>query len=63
MTGEIESAIEQAYEMALKKVKEGRLYGEQIDLDNPKHVGLSLYLIGFQEGKQEAVEYLEFLGK
>ena len=59
----IKDAIEEAYEMALEKVKGGMLYGEAIDLDNPKHVALSLYLIGLREGQNEAIRYLEVLSK
>ena len=58
-----EDAINDIYEPLLKKIKDGKIYGVSIDLDNPKHVAVALYFAGEMKGREEATRYLEFLGK
>ena len=60
MTGKFsEDSIEKAYAMALKKVDGGKIFGEQIDLNNPKHVALALYLSGLRDGKDEILRVFD----
>ena len=59
----VQDAIYNIYEPLLKKIKGGKIYGVTIDLDNPKHVAVALYFAGEMKGREEATQYLEFLGK
>jgi len=52
-------AIEEAYEMALKKIDKERLFGEKVDLDNSKHVAVAMYFLGQQDARKISSSYLE----
>ena len=57
----VKYSIEKVYEMVLKKIDGGMLYGEQIDLNNPKHVGVAFYLEGLKEGHSSGMRFLDYL--
>ena len=59
----MDSEIEHIYEMILLKITDGKLFGETVDLDNPKHVAVAMYMYGEYKGRQESELPWECMGK
>lgn len=57
----IDDPIEDVYKAILKKITDGKVFGERIDLENPKHVAVAGYLAGVTEGRKDASELFNFI--
>ena len=57
---DIDGNVNDIYEMILPKIEFSKLFGEKIDMNNPKHVAVAFYLLGKKEGKDS--NQMKFLG-
>ena len=57
----IDDPIEDVYDAVLEKITDGKIFGEKIDLENPKHVAVAGYFAGVTEGRKDASEFFNFI--
>lgn len=53
--------IEKAYNVNIKKIEGGSLFGVKININDPKQVAVAFYFLSQQEHNQEVVNGLRWL--